>query len=348
MAYRPRPLPPLLVVLLVALVATCFTPPPLAAANKSATKQFGEVRSDESLLYLIREKRFAGSGRTMFVYADQQFLGSLDNNSYTFAYLPPGKHLLWLNWAKVNTEVELEAGRTYYFAVWSSFDPLDEISGKAYLDGIESYATPEPAELDKADEHIVKRYGKAAASAAKKPAETTRATNLDRRAKHIAEWPKVDLGAYSTLCIEPFVMADPKAGERKKEYLVESAPQRIAQLMVSELGTEAFAEVLQNDSCAAGEGTTVVRARITQYKPGSDTARLMLAGAGSAQIEMIVSLTGGAQAARLVEFEAKGLWAWGGAAGVSRGISDLEKNVAYEVAAYLQQSRGIDLPELEE
>jgi hypothetical protein len=50
----------------------------------------------------------------MFVYADQQFVGALDNNTYTSAYLPPGKHLLWLNWAKINTEIELEAGKTHY------------------------------------------------------------------------------------------------------------------------------------------------------------------------------------------------------------------------------------------
>ena len=44
-------------------------------------------------------------------------------------------------------------------------------------------------------------------------------------------------------------------------------------------------------------------------------------------------------------FEAKGLWAWGGAVGASRGISDLEKNVAYEIASYLRNARGLALPE---
>lgn len=44
----------------------------------------------------------------------------------------------------------------------------------------------------------------------------------------------------------------------------------------------------------------------------------------------------------LVAFEAKGLWAWGGALGASRGISDL---VAYEIASYLRNARGLALPE---
>lgn len=330
------------------VLGACLAPFPLAAATRSSTKQFGEPKPDEALVYLIREKRFQGGGRTMFVFADEQFLGALDNDSYTFAYLPPGKHLLWLNWAKINTEIELEAGKTYYFAIWGSFDALDEGSGQAYLKGIEAFATPEPKEVEKSVEHIRERYGKATASAAKKPQDAPHASNLDRRAKHIAEWPKVDLAAYSRLCLEPFAMADPRAGDRKQEYLVESAPQRLAKLLVDDLGAGVFSEVLQVGTCEPAGGRLVLRARITQYKPGSETARFMLAGAGSAQIEITVTLVDAESSQQLVGFEAKGLWAWGGAAGASVGISDLEKNVAYEISSYLKQSRGIALPELAE
>lgn len=328
---------------MLAAGAWCAVAPPLEAANRSSTLQYGEPKPDEALVYLIREKRFQGGGRTMFVFADQRFLGTLDNGSYTFIHMPPGKHLLWLNWAKINAEVELEAGKTYYYSIWTTFDLLDEASGLAFLKGVGFFATPEPAEVEKSAEHIRERYGKATASAAKKPDETTKATNLDRRAKHIAAWPKVDLAPFTELCLEPFVMADPKAADRKQEYLVESAPQRIVTLLLEELGTAAFASVRQEASCAASPGAVTLRARITQYKPGSETARFMLAGAGSAQIEMIVTLDDATAAKRLVEFEAKGLWAWGGAAGTSRGISDLEKNVAFEIASYLKQSRGVAL-----
>jgi len=321
-------------------------PLPLVAATKSANKEFGEVKADEALVYLIREKRFVGSGRTMFVYADEKFLGTLDNNSYAFAYLPPGKHLLWTNWAKINVEAELEAGKTYYFAIWTSFDPLDETSGEAYVKGIESFATPESAEIEKSAEHIRERYGKAVASAAKKPDDTSQATNLSLRAQHIAQWPKVDLAAYPVLCLEPFVMADPKAGDRAQEYQVESAPRRLTKLVTDDLGAGVFTEVRQSDTCDVAAGTVVLRARITQYKPGSDTARFLLAGAGSAQIELVATLTDADSGKILVTFEPKGLWAWGGAAGVSRGISDLEKNVAYKVTSYLKQARGVALPAL--
>ncbi len=334
-------------ILAVTCIAACGAVPAAEAANKSADKQFGEVKADQALVYLIREKRFAGSGRTMFVYADETFLGTLDNNSYAYAYLPPGRHLLWTNWAKINVEADFEAGKTYYYAVWSSFDPLDETSGMAYVQGVGSYATPEPAEIAKSEEHIRERYGKAVAAAEKKPDDASQATNLSLRAEHIAKWPKLDLAGYPVLCLEPFVMADPKAADRSREYQVQSAPQRLAKLVVDNIGADTFAEVRQSDSCEAGTGVAVLRAQITQYKPGSETARLMLIGAGSAQIELIVTLTDAQSGEGLVSFEPKGLWAWGGAVGVARGIADLEKNVAFEISSYLKQSRGIALPELD-
>jgi hypothetical protein len=334
--------------LLAAGLAACFllAPLPALAATKSKTKQYGEARPDQALVYIIREKRFVGSGRTMFVYADDQFLGAVDNDSYTYAYVTPGKHLLWLNWTSINAEAEFEAGKTYYYAMWSTIDPLDEASGRAYVEGIGSYATATPDEIAKGDEHIEKRYGKAQARAAKKPDEDTRATNLRMRESHIAKWPKVDLGAYPALCVEPFVMADAKAEDRAKQYQVDSAPQRLSELVLAELGTTAFTAVRKGD-CGNAADTVVLRSRITQYKPGNDTARFMLAGAGSAQIEMIVDLVAADSGKTLVQFEPKGLWAWGGAVGASRGITDLEKNVAYEVAAYLKRARGEALPEVE-
>jgi hypothetical protein len=319
--------------------------PPVTGAEKSAKKVLGEVKPDQALLYLIREGHMQAAARTMFVFADQEFLGTIDNNSYTFAYLPPGKYLLWLNWAQVNTEVELAAGKTYYFNIFGTFDVLDEVSGQAFLKGIKSYVTPEPAELEKSKEHIQERYGKATASAAKKPKDAPKATNLDRRAKHIAAWPKLDLTAYDVLCLDPIVMADPKAADRKQGYLVESAPVRMANLLAENLGSAVFREVRQGVPCEAAAGVAQLRTRITQYKPGSDAARMMLAGAGSAQLEAEVTVLDGATGKSLVAFEAKGLWAWGGALGAARGISDLEKNVAYEIASYLKNAKGVALPE---
>ena len=332
---------------LLACCAALGFPNTTVAADRSKEKQFAEPMPDRALVYLIREKRFVGGGRTTFVYSDNQFLGTLDNNSYTFVHVPPGKHLFWLNWATVNTEVELEAGKTYYFAIWDSFDALDEASGQAFLKGVTYYGTATPREVEKSAEHIRKRYGKATASAAKKaqdPGQQSSASNLKRRAAHIARWPKADLTSFTALCVEPFVMADPNAGKRRPQYLVESAPQRLLGLVREELGATTFPEVREEAACAAAPGTVVLRARITQFQPGSETARFLLAGLGSAQIELVVTLTDAGSAKPLAEFEPKGTWAWGGFAGAAVGVGDLEKNVAYEIANYLRQMRGLPLP----
>jgi hypothetical protein len=330
--------------LLISAASLALTPIDARTATRSAEKQLAEPKPDAALVYFIREKRFQGSARTMFVFADETLLGTLDNDTYSFAYVPPGEHLLWLNWARINFEVELEAGKTYYYSIWTSFDPLDEASGKAFIEAVAAYVTPDDNELEKSVDHIQDRYGKATASAAAKADDDTRATGLARRAAHVAKWPKVELAPYPVLCVEPFVMADPRAESRNKEYLVDTAPARLVTFILEDLGTAAFSEVRQESSCTS-PGSVVLRGRVTQYKPGSEAARFIVAGAGNAQIELVVTLTDAASGAQLVELEAKGAWAWGGAAGVAGGIANLDKNVAYEVASYLKQMRGVALPD---
>lgn len=320
---------------------------PLGAAEKSAQKVFGEVDTDQALVYLIREGHMLGAALTLFVYADQQFLGTLKNNSYTFSYLPPGTHLLWahpLGWTVSNTRVELEAGKVYYFNVWNSFDPLDEVTGPAFLKGIKRYQTPTEDEREKAKEQIEKDHAKAMTKAVNDLAEARQVDDPARRQKHVAAWPQIDLKPYSALCIEEFVVTDPNAASRDKEYLVESAPQRLANFVVTDLGAGVFDEVRQSAACEAAPGVAVLRARILEYKPGSETARAIIAGAGSAQLKVHVTVASGETGEALAQFDAKGLWAWGGELGASRGIQDLEKNVAYEMASYLKHGRGVAEP----
>lgn len=318
---------------------------PASAAERSAEKTFGEPNPEQALVYLIREKRFQGGGRTMFVYADEQFLGTLDNSSYTFAHLAPGEHLLWLNWAKINKPISVEAGKTYYFNLWAAIDELDEATGKAFIAALAAYATPSAEERETSAKHIEERYGKARQVAAAKPKdEPERVGSEKKREAHIAAWPKTDLAAFSILCIETFAMADPKAAARTKEYLVETAPARLRDMIARNLA-EAFSEVRSGDACEAAPGVAVLRGRFTQYKPGSDTARLMVAGAGSAHLEMDLELVDAASQARLAALPVDRTWAAGGVIGASRGIEEMEKNLAYELAIYLRRARGVTAPE---
>jgi hypothetical protein len=315
------------------------------AAQRSATRTEGEVKPDAALVYFVREGHFQGGGRTMFVYSEDTFVGTLDNDCYTFAHLPPGKHLIWLNWARINAEVELEAGKTYYYNVFDRVRDVDEITGKALVAGVKSYCTPAPKEVETSAEHIRERYGKAQQVAARKPEGGTPDHTAERkREENVAAWPKVDLAAFGTLFVEDFAMADPKAAERSKPYLVESAPQRLPEMVVKNLASGVFGAVTRGPAPAGQEGAVVLRARITQYKPGSETARFMLAGAGSAQLEMSAELVDAASGKTLVTLPVDRTWAWGGVLGASRGIEEMERNVAYELALYLQRSRGAAPP----
>jgi hypothetical protein len=315
---------------------------PAEAAIRSPTKQVGEARPDSALVYFIREGHFQGGGRTMFVYSDDSFVGTLDNDCYTFAHLPPGKHLLWLNWSRINAEVELEAGKTYHYNVWDQIRPVDEGFGKALIAGVKGHCAPAPKEQESAAEHIRERYGAAQTRAAKKPEGAPPEHTADKkREANVARWPQIDLASYGTLFVEDFPMADPKAAARKKAYLVESAPQRLPDMVAKNVGPAAFTEVVRGTPPEARAGAVILRAKITQYKPGSETARLMVAGAGSAHLEMAAELIDARSGQSLVQLPIDRTWAWGGVLGASRGIEEMERNVAYELGLYLQRSRGM-------
>lgn len=320
---------------------------PAAASTKSAEKTFGEVREGQALCYFIREPHFQGSARTMFLYADDTLLGVLENNSYTFTYLEPGKHLLWLNWAKINDEVELEAGKAYYFTVWTNFDDIGEELGKTLIGQTKFHTTPDEKEIATSTEHITNRQGKAEKYAEKGTTKDYVGTK-SKREEHIADWPLVDLASRSVLFIEDFAMADPKAAERTKAYRVEAVPRYLPDQVRDILGEGVFDEVRREAPAGQNAGAVILRGKITQYKPGSESARLMVAGAGSAKLDFEATLIDGGSGAELGRVAGERTWAWGGAAGASRGIVDLEKNVAYELALYLKRCKLGPGAELEE
>lgn len=309
------------------------------AAVRAPSKQEGVVAADSALVYVVRESRFQGGGRTMFVYSDDQLVGTLDNGCYTFAAVPPGKHLLWLNWARINLEVELEAGKTYWFNAWDRIRPVEESFGRALMAGVDSYCTPSEEERRTAAEHVAKRFGEAQRRAAAKPAAQPDRTAQRRREENVAKWPRADLAPFEVLVIEDFVMADPKAGERKKEYLVQTAPSRLADQVAQGLPAGLFAAVLRKPD-ASPPGSLVLRGRITQYKPGNEAARLIVAGAGAAHLEMQVELASADSGTVLATLPVDRTWAFGGVLGAARGIEEMERNVAFELALYLQQGRG--------
>jgi len=336
---------PLLALTLVAVLAGLTDP--LSGSIKSEEKVLGEPREDQALVYLMREGHHLGSARTMFVYADQKFLGVLENKSYTLTYLDPGEYMLWLNWAKVTDEIEVVAGEIYYFNVWQSFESVSEEFGKALIEEVKFYVSPEEKEIRTSEQHIRNRYQKAEKYAAKQTTKDYAGTK-NKREEHVAGWPKVDLSAYSVLVVEDFKMTDPKASRRKKAYRVEAAPRQIPDEIAEILEEGVFDEIFRDATSEAAEGMVILSGEITQYKPGSETSRMMLAGTGSSHLDFSAILIDAKSGEELSRFSGKRTWAWGGGYGASRGIADLEQNVAYEIALYLKRCKMGEEAELED
>ena len=312
---------------------------PGSAAEVSRSQEL-PAPGAEAVAVFIREPRFVGSARTMFVYVDDRLAGVLDNGTWTSAVLPPGEVTLWLNWAKVTHTARLEAGRIHYFNIpLSGFVEVDEATGKALIAATRGHATPTAKEEKTAQEHLRERYGKAQRAAAEAP-QAKPATGRGERERHIAKWPRVDLAAYSALYVEEFEMRDPKAAERSKEYLVDTAPGRLASQLVQNLPDGLFEQVHRETPVAAVDGAVVLRGQITQYKPGSAAGRAMLAGVGAARMDVAVQLVNAASGEELVGFADERSWGWGGALGAAGGIETIEQNLAYELALYLERSKA--------
>jgi len=320
----------------IALMTAFLAAPATQGSIKSKKKILGVPKEGQALIYLIREKNFQGSKRTFFVYADDQFLGTVDNNCYAFAHLEPGKRLFWLNFATVNTELEVEAGKTYYLRIFTRIDDVGAEWGRPLIQRMESYCTTEEKEIAKADEYLQERRGRAEQIAVKKSAHEESLQGSD---KHIGKWPSLDLEAYSVVYVEDFSISDKKAHKRKDQFQAASAPNRMADRVAGLLEEGPFDEVQRGAVPAAGPGSIIVRADISQYKPGSRTGRALLAGVGSAHLDFSVTVVDGESGKQLTTFADQRTWAWGGVVGESHGIEEMEANIASEIARYLRRCK---------
>jgi len=327
-----------LVVLVSGLVLSGATA--TGAAVLSDPNTFGDVDPDRALVYFIRGHHFTGSARTMFVYADDTFLGTVDDDGYTFAYVEPGTRLLWLNWARINRTVVLEPGRTYWFDLAvDHIGDLDESDARARIAAVAHYCTPTEAETETSAGHILGRKDKAEKFAKKETGEFFGTRSA--REKHVAAWPKVDLSRYSILVVEDFAVTDPKAKGRKRAELVVGAPARMARLVQTAVDPGLFREVRRGRLDRPDSDAVVLRVEVTQYKPGSEAARLWVgAGAGSARLDFVARLIDGATGAEIATFADERAWGWGGAMGAAGGIETIERNLAHELSVYLRERTG--------
>ena len=159
-----------------------------------------------------------------------------------------------------------------------------------------------------------------------------------KRDKHVEKWPEVDLSVYSILYVEEFEMADPKAEKRKKQVQVRGAPKRLAHYIEQVVDSDVF-EVRSGRPEEPVPGAVILSGEFTQYKPGSAFGRAMLAGVGSAHLDFTAHLTDADSGEELTSFDSSRTWAWGGIYGMSKGVGDIEENVAYEFWLYLNKCK---------
>jgi hypothetical protein len=304
----------------------------VSAGIVSRKKVLAEPRDDRTLVYFIRPMKFVGGARTMFIYADETFLGVLENNSYTFAYVEPGTRLLWLNWARVTKEIEDEPGSTRYIWIYDHFNELTEDEGRRRVQEAGLYVIPNDKESQTAKRHIAERHDKALRY---KGTDSSRTSGpKDRSAKaerRIAKWPHVDLSPYESLFIEDFEITDPKAGERKNQDYVQTAPRRLADMLAENLPSGLFEEIRRESQSEALHSTLVLHVEVTRYRPA-------LFGKGSAAyLNFDLQLLDGASGTTLGRVTEK--------RGSGYGIDRLEGQVIRELSAYLEKCRSRSSPE---
>ena len=143
------------------------------AVQKSKEKTYGHVRDDKALVYFVRSPDWGrGVESLLYLFSDDEFLGLLSKNSYTFVQLDPGVHYLWHSAAvreKIHAdlastrELELKAG-TETFVIMNFrvpphvfFAVVGKEQGAALVKKARVHATPEEPDIAEANAMIEKR-----------------------------------------------------------------------------------------------------------------------------------------------------------------------------------------------
>jgi hypothetical protein len=100
-----------------------------------------------------------------------------------------------------------------------------------------------------------------------------------------------------------------------------------------------FESVEYADAARGLAGECVLSGEISKYKKGSKVARFILIGLGPASLEGKIKVVDAANAT-LLDAPFDKLWAWGGIAGASKGIEDMQVEVGASIANTVAQAKG--------
>ncbi|MFQ5768595.1 MAG: hypothetical protein ACE5ID_11520 [Acidobacteriota bacterium] len=160
---------------LLLLAVALYLQASAGATEKSRRKDLPSPVSGKAVACFIRPPQTALYYRTLFIHADEQFLGVLVRNSFTCAELSPGSHLLWNAHADPDRllgpaarEVDLEAGTISYFRmnyvegsrpIQVEFIPVDEAQGRNLILKVKVQTRPDEKDRARAAAQIRLKFG---------------------------------------------------------------------------------------------------------------------------------------------------------------------------------------------
>ena len=122
----------------------------------------GDINAGKALVYLIQSE-----GSRRFLFSDQEWLGVVDKNAYTFTHLQPGEHFIWTDGGRAYGAVFFGAGSTNYLEISTrNISVLSKEKGEAMLRQTTTYSESVVADRRKSYK-ILKQYRKVRRRAAK-------------------------------------------------------------------------------------------------------------------------------------------------------------------------------------
>jgi len=144
-------------IMLLSFITFLYVSPTYAAPPK----KYGEIKNDQALVYFIRPSIGDCSGD--WLYADEQFVTYVRDKTYSFAYISPGRHLIWLNLGGRITGYELEfiPGQVYYIKTGYELSFLNEATGQALINKMKRFLSPENYRAKGMNKNVKINYSKA-------------------------------------------------------------------------------------------------------------------------------------------------------------------------------------------
>ena len=161
------------------VVALLFSSPALAAEYYTKHDKNDHVRAEpeegHALVYVFRPATVGAAIKT-WAFVDDDLMMVSKARGYSFVQVPAGKHLFWTKSENTSAlELDVEAGKTYYLKIKIKMGinkaraKLIEATQEESLKYFSkcSYVEPTPAGLERAQEIVANRKGRAEKKAEK-------------------------------------------------------------------------------------------------------------------------------------------------------------------------------------